>query len=116
MEKSEIAPMLRALGEPTRLAVFSTLLRCNKPIAVESDGGIRAVQGQTVSEICCHVGEGERPTSRMTFHLKELRSAGLIETEKLGRNVVCRVRPEAVALLAAFFTESERCCAQGCCA
>lgn len=116
MEQTQIVTMLRALGEPTRLAVFSALLDCALPVAVEEDGGLRTVRGQTVSEVCCKVGEGGGPTPRMSFHLKEMRNAGLIEMEKSGRHVVCRVRPEAVAALLSFFERSHRCCEEGVCA
>lgn len=102
--------MLRALGEPTRLSVFNALLECARPLAFEEDGGVRTVSGSTVSEVCCRIGAGERPTSRMSFHLKELRNAGLVETEKSGRHVVCRVCPDAVAALRAFFERSAQCC------
>lgn len=115
MVANEIAPMLRALGEPTRLAVFQSLLKCALPTAVDGEGGLRCVQGQTVSEVCCRVGEGEKPTSRMSFHIKEMRNAGLIDTEKVGRHVVCRIRTEAVAMLSRFFSDSARWCGEDCC-
>jgi DNA-binding transcriptional ArsR family regulator len=40
--------------------------------------------------------------STLTHHLSELRDAGLIETEKRGRVVYCRIKTDALGAIAAF--------------
>ncbi|MCG9894662.1 MAG: helix-turn-helix domain-containing protein [Fimbriimonadaceae bacterium] len=91
-----IEPMFRALGDPTRLEIFRFLARCREPVAVDQDGSVRPFRGVTVGEICCHVTGDSKVSSTISFHLKELRLAGLITAERQGRFTICSVRPEAL--------------------
>lgn len=102
--------MFKALGDPTRLRIFEFLRACSCPVALGETGDVSPVEGATVGEVCCQVLGTERPTSTLSFHLKELRNAGLIETEKRGQHVVCRLDPEAVRNLAEYFTTPPDCC------
>ena len=43
-----------------------------------------------------------RSPSTLTHHLNALRDAGLIETQKRGRVVYCKVKPDALALIGGF--------------
>ncbi len=99
--------MFKALGDPTRLRIFEFLRGCCCPVAVGEEGEVSPIEGPTVGEVCCQVTGAEKITSTVSFHLKELRTAGLISMEKRGKNMVCAVNRDAVAWLAAFFTESE---------
>ena len=101
---NEYAAMFKALGDPTRLRIFEFLADCCGPVAVEDSGDVRPVAGQTVGEICCHVTGTERITSTISFHLKELRLAGLITVERRGKNMICGVNRDAVLALADFFS------------
>ncbi len=103
-EKADFAAMFKALGDPTRLHIFEFLCRQCCPVAVEDSGDVRPVLGPTVGEVCCHVTGAERITSTISFHLKELRLADLITTERHGKNMICGVRREAVAALASFLS------------
>ncbi len=107
-----LAAMFKALGDPTRLAIFNFLRSCYGPVAVDEAGNVRPVDGPTVGEVCCHVTGAERITSAVSFHIKELRLAGLVAVERRGKNMVCSVNRDAVAALAAFFGEADRddCC------
>ena len=102
---AELAAMFKALGDPTRLDIFKFLRECCEPVTVEENGDIRACCGPTVGEVCCNVTGAEKITSRVSFHLKELRLAGLITVERRGKNQICGLNPEATAKLAAFFGE-----------
>ncbi len=128
--RERLAAMFRALGDPTRLRIFDFLRACAEPVAVDEAGAVRRLNAwtegtaspespfeddspaparrmacrsrrcATVGEVCCHVTGGPKVTSRMSFHLKELRIAGLIRMERRGRHRVCAVDPDALRLLA----------------
>ena len=116
--------MFKALGDPTRLRIFQFLRgACGScAVAVGEDGEVRPVVGPTVGEVCCYVTGVDRITSTISEHLKELRAAGLIVTEKRGRHVVCSIPPSILGALAAFFSdpvsaaeEAAPCGCDGCC-
>ncbi len=46
----------------------------------------------SVAELIAHVGLSQPLVSH---HLKRLRVAGLVETHRVGRETICRLRPEA---------------------
>lgn len=99
----DILPILRALADPTRLAVFQCIHGCGGTAGYDTntgrcDGGTEA--GAAVCDIRCQV---PCAPSTLTHHLNTLRSAGLIETYKRGRTVYVHIRPEALMRLTAFF-------------
>ncbi len=104
-ETNDISLMFKALGDPTRLRIFEFLRDCCCPVAVEETGDVRPIRGPTVGEVCCQVTGADKITSSISFHLKELRLAGLITTERRGKNMICGVNRDAVAMLAAYFNE-----------
>jgi ArsR family transcriptional regulator, arsenate/arsenite/antimonite-responsive transcriptional repressor len=103
-----LAAQFKALGDPTRLRLFRSLLDCCGAIAIENNGDIRPVnttngsQGLTVGEVCCRVTGEERITSTLSAHLKELRLAGLITMEKNGRHVICSANREVITNILQF--------------
>ena len=101
----DFAAMFKALGDPTRLHIFEFLCGCRHPVAVEENGDVRPVDGPTVGEICCHVTGAERITSTISFHLKELRLAGLITVERRGKNMICGINQDAATALSAYVSE-----------
>lgn len=108
--------MFKALGDPTRLRIFDFLCTCCCPVAVEDTGDVRPVLGPTVGEVCCQVTGADKITSSVSFHLKELRLAGLVTMERRGKNMICGVNREAVAALASYLgqsisdTKNDGCC------
>ena len=110
------AGMFKALGDSTRLRIFEFLCQQCCPVAVEESGDVRPVRGPTVGEVCCHVTGADRINSTISFHLKELRLAGLITTERRGKNMICGVNRGAVAALASYLggvvpdDRSNNCC------
>lgn len=112
VDKQVTAEMFKALGDPTRLRIFEHL-RCScGPLAVADAGEIRQVSGPTVGEVCCCITGAEKITSTISFHLKELRNAGLIVMERRGKHMVCSVSEQALAAIADYFksTQTEDCC------
>lgn len=105
-EISDISVMFKALGDPTRLRIFEFLAECCCPVAVEETGDVRPVLGPTVGEVCCQVTGADKITSSVSFHLKELRLAGLITMERRGKNMICGVNQNAVVHLAAYLSKS----------
>ncbi len=106
LTSTERAAMFKALGDPTRLRIFDFLCTCCCPVAVEETGDVRPVLGPTVGEVCCQVTGADKITSAVSFHLKELRLAGLVTTERRGKNMICGVNWQAVAGLAGPLNES----------
>ncbi|BDI28252.1 hypothetical protein CCAX7_003030 [Capsulimonas corticalis] len=113
--KPDLSAMFKALGDPTRLRIFEFLRGCGAPVAVEDSGDVRPLTGPTVGDICCHVTGNERVTSSISFHLKELRLAGLITMERRGKNMICAVSPEAIDLLGQYFLTKPDSSAPQCC-
>lgn len=103
-EAPDLAAMFKALGDPTRLRIFEFLCACCCPVAVEETGDVRPVLGPTVGEVCCRVLGTDKIPSSVSFHLKELRLAGLITMERHGKNMICGVNQEAVICLDAYFS------------
>lgn len=63
-----------------------------------------------MGEVCCHVLGTDKISSSLSFHLKELRSAGLISMERRGRHFICQVDQEALAALAKYFMDRTTAC------
>jgi DNA-binding transcriptional ArsR family regulator len=108
------AEQFRALGDPTRLHIFEFLRACGTPLAIGKDGRASPAIGPTAGEVCCHITGEPTITSTISFHLKELRNAGLISTEKRGKNTVCSINRRAVETLAAFFDKEQKKCSDCC--
>jgi ArsR family transcriptional regulator len=84
-ELREVVGVHKALADPTRLRLLQRL----------------AEEPATVSELTGHVDLSQPLVS---WHLRRLRSAGLIRTERHGREVICTLSREAFAR----FRERER--------
>lgn len=100
LNSDELAESFKALSNPNRLQIFKRLLSCCAPGTVCS--------ADTVSGFC--VGElGEDlavAPSTLSHHIKELQRAGLIKTQRRGKNIECYVDAEKVGVLKEFFTGS----------
>lgn len=92
MKLTEASTALSALGHPTRLSVFRLLVEAG-PDGL-TPGGI----AETLT----------LPGATLSFHLKELSAAGLIEGEAQGRHIAYRADFEAMAGLIDFLTRN--CC------
>ena len=106
--------MFKALGDPTRARIFEFLCsKCN-PVALDDSGDVRPVQGVTVGEVCCHVTGNEQFSSTVSFHIKELRLAGLIHAEKNGKFMVCSLRREAINVMREYLDRQSEASSMAC--
>ncbi|MCF7220966.1 ArsR/SmtB family transcription factor [Marilutibacter chinensis] len=92
MEIEDATLALSALGQSTRLSVFRLLVEAG-PEGVPA-GGI--------------AGALSLPGATLSFHLKELSAAGLVEGEQRGRSIRYRARFETMNALIEFLTRN--CC------
>ena len=94
MEKQIIIAALAALAQETRLEVFRLLVRAGP-------GGLPAGAIAQALEI---------PSATLSFHLKELKNAGLVLCQRTGRSLIYRPDYAAVEGIVRFLTEN---CCQG---
>ena len=92
MEKQTVISALAALAQETRLDVFRLLVQAGP-------------EGLPAGEIGAALGI---PSATLSFHLKELKSAGLIRCERAGRSRIYSPDFAAVKELLGFLTEN--CC------
>ncbi len=99
VESDALAAMFGALGNPHRLALFQQLSSCCVP---GTRCGLDDAVGMYVGDL--GAGLGIAP-STLSHHLKTLRQAGLVRTERRGKRVECFVDPEVLRSLASFFQQ-----------
>jgi ArsR family transcriptional regulator len=91
----DLAAIFRALGDPSRLAIFELVRECCQ----EGSGRSTADLRNSVSEIAKRF---DLSLSTVSHHLKELRTAGLIKCERQGQHILCSVDPETLAIVDRF--------------
>ena len=94
MEKQNAIAALTALAQETRLDIFRLLVRTGR-------------DGLAVGEVAETL---DLPSATLSFHLKELTSAGLLCFERAGRSRIYRPDFTVMNGLLAFLTEN---CCQG---
>ncbi len=98
---SRYAERFKALSNPHRLALFQRLSSCCAP-------GTRCELEQAVLSVG-ELGEGlEIAPSTLSHHLKELSRAGLVQTERRGKQVLCWVEANTLEEMAALFTSARQ--------
>jgi ArsR family transcriptional regulator len=96
----DMAQIFRALGDPSRLAIFELVRDCSGCEAGRSIGDLR----RSVSEIA---KEFDLSLSTVSHHLKELRNAGLIRCERRGQQIFCSVNKDALVMVERFLGNQE---------
>lgn len=96
----ELADLFKALSNPNRLQIFQRLLSCCEPGTICSAD---SVNGFCVGELGVDLAVAP---STLSHHIKELQRAGLIKTQRRGKNIDCFVDVEKVSLLKEFFVSS----------
>lgn len=97
METRQAISALGALAQESRLAVFRLLVRSGP-------------EGIAASKIAEQVGI---PPSSLSFHLKELTYAGLVNARQEGRFVIYAANYDVMTELMSFLTDS--CCSGNIC-
>lgn len=87
-----VATQLEALGTPTRLAIYRSLVRAG-------------AQGRPVGGL---QSELQLPRSTLSHHLHRLIAAGLVTQERQATTLICRANYPAMAEMLAFL--QEECC------
>jgi ArsR family transcriptional regulator len=90
-----LAQIFRALGDPSRLAIFELIRDC---CADGSDLSADDVKN-SVSQIA---KQFDLSLSTVSHHLKELRTAGLIRCERHGQHILCSVDSDVLGVLEQF--------------
>jgi len=93
MEKQNVIAALAALAQETRLDAFRLLVQ----------GGS---EGMPAGAIADALGV---PSATLSFHLKELKSAGVVDCRREGRSLIYSPEFAAMGELLSFLTEN--CCA-----
>jgi len=94
MEETEVVKSLAALAHPLRLRVFRAL------VVVGKDGLTPGTMSEALGI----------PAATLSFHLKELTSAGLVTQERASRNLIYRAAYERMNAVLGYLTEN---CCQG---
>jgi ArsR family transcriptional regulator len=91
----DLARIFRALGDPSRLAIFQLVREYTGDEAGRTAHDLRG----SVTEIA---NQFDLSLSTVSHHLKELRTAGLISCERRGQHIYCSVDPEALSIVDRF--------------
>ena len=94
-----LSSRFKALGHPHRLQIFWRLAGCCT-VAATCDPGDDL--GRCVGDLA---GELSIAPSTVSHHIKELTQAGLISTERCGREIRCWVEPDVLSGLSDFFAD-----------
>ena len=92
MKKSTVIGALGALAQETRLDVFRMLVQ-------------KGPEGMPAGEIGARLGQ---PSPTMSFHLNQLRFAGLVTSRRESRSIIYSANFKAMNDLLAYLTEN--CC------
>ena len=91
LQRDQARVLLKALADPRRLEILDVL-----------GGGERCV-----CELTSELGLAQ---SRLSFHLKVMKQAGLLEAREQGRWIYYRLRPEAIEALQSWLSQLAASC------
>lgn len=92
MKKSTVTVALGALAQETRLDIFRLLVQ-------------KGPEGMPAGEIGARLGQ---PSPTLSFHLNQLRFAGLISSRRASRSIIYSANFKAMIELLAYLTDN--CC------
>lgn len=94
MDKNDAAKQLEAMGNITRIAIIQLLVK-------SGGNGINVGKISKVLSI---------PPSTLSHHLAKLVNTGLVSQQRKGRELVCRVEPDAMDGLVMYLADN--CCGE----
>lgn len=97
MKSKDAITALAALAQETRLQAFRELVKAHDPEGKAS--------GLAAGQLGSRLGV---PAPTLSFHLKELHRAGLVNSTRQGRTITYHARLDAMRALAAYLLED--CC------
>ena len=92
---TDLARVFKALGDPTRLAIFELVREVG-----DFDKG--HAPGEIDGSISRIASRFDLSLSTVSHHIKELRRAGLIRCERRGQSIFCSAEPDVLAEVAQF--------------
>jgi DNA-binding transcriptional ArsR family regulator len=93
MKLVDAAAQLEALGNPTRLSIYRTLVRAGEA-------------GLSVGRLQQKIGAA---ASTLSHHLQKLIQVGLVSQERHGTTLICRANYQGMQALVGFLVD--QCCA-----
>jgi ArsR family transcriptional regulator len=108
-QTERLAGLFKALSDPTRLQIVGYLMCCPEFRIRDSR---ETLIGATIGDVCCRVEGTQKVTPRISHHVKELRIAGVIDVERQGRYMVCRINQDAARMIGEFAGSLCTCCTE----
>ena len=93
-DPKKLARMFKALGNEHRLALFMNLIEQSR---------INVARGHTSCFLGNLLGDLHLTAPTISHHVKELADAGLIDTQRDGKQLVCSLRPDALRTIGHLF-------------
>lgn len=87
---TDLARVFKALGDPTRLAIYELV----RDVGAIGEGHSRGEIDNSISRIASRF---DLSLSTVSHHIKELRGAGLIRCERRGQSIFCSAEPDILA-------------------
>ena len=97
-DAKRLARMYKALGNEHRLALFMNLIEQSR----ERGGRVALDKGGHTCFLTNLLGDLRLTAPTISHHVKELADAGLIDTERDGKQLVCSLRPGVLRELSTF--------------
>ena len=92
---TDLARVFKALGDPTRLAIYEIVREGADPREGHSSTEIE----HSISQIAARF---DLTLSTVSHHIKELRGAGLIRCERHGQSIFCSAEPDVLEEVQSF--------------